>query len=594
MEAVEYRIDLMQRHAHLYAVEARFPVGGRELDLLLPVWTPGSYLVREFERHLQDLVCDDGEGRALPVRKVDKSTWRVDARGATRIRARYRVYAWDLTVRSAHLDDTHGFWNGACVFLYARELAAHPARVTVIPPKGWHVTVGLDEDKAEPNTFVARDYDELVDSPFEVGTHELIRFEAQGKPHRLAIWGRVETPREQLRADFIKIIDAAQAVFGEPLPYPDYAFILMVAPNQYGGLEHARSCALLASPYTFAPRKKYEEFLELVSHEFFHLWNVKRIHPEALGPFDYQSEAYTRCLWVMEGITSYYDRHLLVRAGLQPPKRYLEKLGEEVGKIAGIPGRFRQSLEESSFDAWIKLYRPDENSVNSTISYYLKGGVVALLLDLEIRSRTKGQRSLDDAMRLLWRRYGSAGVGFPDDAVQSLFEEAVGIPLGTFFDRYVRGRDELDPKALLRTVGLELKAEEDHDEEKKAPAVWLGCTFKDSNAGVTITGALDGGPAVDAGLYAHDEIVALDGLRVDLSTLKDRLGTKKPGDEVTLTLFRRDELRTVTVKLGEKPPEKFSVMPVGDATAEEKAAYQAWLGQPFPEKEKAEEKPAAK
>jgi len=585
METVEYRIDLMQRLQHLFQVEARFPVGGREIDLQLPVWTPGSYLVREYERHLQDVTVDDGEGRALPLRKIDKHTWRVDARTAARVRARYRVYAWDLTVRSAHLDDTHGFFNGACVFLYTAALAKRPTRVTVIPPQGWHVTVGLDPDPAEANTFVAPDYDTLVDSPFEVGTHELLSFEAGSRPHRLAIWGRVETPREQLRADMIKIVETAQSVFGDALPYPDYTFILHSSPEQYGGLEHSRSCTLLVSPYTFAPRKKYEEFLELVSHEFFHLWNVKRIHPESLGPFDYQREAYTRCLWVMEGVTSYYDRHLLVRAGLQPPKRYLDKLGEELAKIAGIPGRFRQSLEESSFDAWIKLYRPDENSVNSTISYYLKGGAVALMLDLEIRSRTRGTRRLDDVMRLFWRRYGVTGKGFPDDAVQSIFEEASGISLGPTFDRYVRGKDELDIAPLLRTVGLTVSVDHEDDEDK-APPPWLGCQLKEHGDGVQVSAALDGSPASDAGLYANDEIVALDGLRVNLSKLKDRLATRKPGDAVTLTIFRRDELRMLTVKLAEKPPEKLKIAPAADATDGEKAAYQAWLGQPFPVEEK--------
>ncbi len=580
-DVVEYRIDLLLRHAHLYTVEARFPVGGAEpwVDLKLPVWTPGSYLVREFERHLQELVCDDGEGRPLPVRKVDKSTWRVDARAARRIRARYKVYAWDLTVRSAHLDDTHGFWNGACVFLYTDALASGPHRVVVAPPLGWQVTVGLEE--TEPHTYVARSYDELVDSPFEVGTHEVVSFLAQSKAHRLAIWGRVETPRDTLVADFIKIIETAQAVFGEPLPYPDYTFILLTAANQYGGLEHARSCALLTSPFTFQPRKKYEEFLELVSHEFFHLWNVKRIHPEALGPFDYQRENYTRSLWVMEGVTSYYDRYLLVRAGLQPPKRYLEKLGEELGKIAAIPGRFRQSLEESSFDAWIKLYRPDENSVNSTISYYLKGGVVSLLLDLEIRTQSKGTRSLDDVMRLLWQRYGKAGKGFPDDGVQAIVEEASGCALAAFFDRYVRGREELDANPILRTVGLQVKAGAEDDDENKAPQGWLGCNLKDDGESVLVTAALDGGPAVGAGIYANDEIIALDGFRCDLSGLKDRLAGRAPGDRVTLTLFRREELRSIAITLGEKPPEKWEVVPVEDPTDAERAAYQAWMGQPL-------------
>jgi len=581
MSEVAYRIDLMQRHAHLYTVEALFPAKGATLELKLPLWTPGSYLIREFERHLQDLTCEDSDGQKLPVTKVDKATWRVETRGVGRVRARYRVYAWDLTVRSAHLDDTHGFWNGACVFLYAEGQSALPARVTVIPPAGWKVTVGLDADANDPLTFRADSYDTLVDSPFECGTHEVLEFSAQGKRHRLAIWGRVETPREQLSGDFQRIIDAAQGVFGDPLPYPDYTFLLMVAPNQYGGLEHSRSCALLASPFTFAPRKKYEEFLELVSHEFFHLWNVKRIHPDMLGPFDYQREAYTRSLWVMEGVTSYYDRYLLVRAGLKDPKSYLEKLAEEIGKIAAIPGRFRQSLEESSFDAWIKLYRPDENSVNSTISYYLKGGVVALLLDLEIRSRTEGRRTLDDVMRLLWQRHGKSGQGFADGALQALVEEASGIRLDEFFARNVRGREELDCNPLLRTVGLELKIGGD-EEDEKTREVWLGCTFKDNGDTVLIASALDGGPATASGLYAQDEIIALDNFRVDLAGLKERLATRKAGDQVTLTLFRRDELRTVVATLADKPPEKYEIVPVAKPSDAQRAAYLAWLGKPFP------------
>jgi predicted metalloprotease with PDZ domain len=580
---VEYRVDLEDRNAHLVRVEAKFPVGGGDVvDLKLPVWTPGSYLVREFERHVQDVACAADDGTPLAVRKVDKATWRVEAQGKKRVVARYRVYANDLTVRSAHLDDTHAFLNGACIFLYAD--AAAGARVSVAAPPGWKVTVGLPE--ADEHVFVARSYDELVDSPFEIGTHDVHEFTAQGKPHRLAVWGRAPVTadfwRSTLTADIVKIVDTAAALFGDGVPYDDYTFLLMLAPNQYGGLEHMKSCALLHSPFTFHPRKKYEELLELVSHEFFHLWNVKRIHPEALGPFDYQREAYTRSLWVMEGVTSYYDRYLLVRAGLQKPEKYLEKLAEELGKIASIPGRKRQSLEESSFDAWIKLYRPDENTVNSTISYYLKGGVVALLLDLEIRARTGGKRSLDDLMRLLWARFGKVGKGFADDSVQGLAEEAAGVELGAFFDRHVRGRDELDAERLLRTVGLALSADgEDDDDGDEARAPWLGVTTREDGDALMVASAVDGGPAVQAGLYANDQLLALDGFRVDASSLKDRLAAKKAGDRVRFAIFRRDELRDVEVTLGEKPVEKFKIVPAADAGDAEKAAYEAWLGAPW-------------
>jgi predicted metalloprotease with PDZ domain len=577
IDPVSYRLDLSERNAHIVRVEAHFPTGGEALDLKLPVWTPGSYLMREFGRHIQDLECQSEAGAALVVRKLDKSTWRVETGGARRVIARYGVYANDLTVRSAHVDDTHAFLNGACIFLYAEELRTREARVAIALPAGWRASVALP---FVDGAYVARQHDELVDSPFEVGTHDLYELTAQGRPHRIAVWGRLGVAPETLQKDVAAIVDAAAALFGDGVPYDEYLFILMLAPNQYGGLEHARSCALLSSPFTFHPRKKYEEFLELVSHEYFHLWNVKRIHPEVLGPFDYQREAYTRCLWVMEGVTSYYDRYLLVRAGIQKPDKYLEKIAEELGKIAGIPGRRRQSLEESSFDAWIKLYRPDENSVNSTISYYLKGGIVALLLDLEIRYQTQGNKSLDDCMRLLWTRFGRAGRGFPDDAVQALMEEASGARLDEFFARHVRGRDELDAVRLLRTVGLTLApAEEDEDE---APPVWLGATTREDGDALLVASVLDGGPAVQGGLSAGDELLALDGFRVDNATLKERLAARKPGESIELTVFRRDELRRVRVTLGERPIEKFSLTPAADASAAEKARYQAWLGAPLP------------
>ncbi len=575
---VSYAVDLKDRHAHLYNVEARFAVGGAFVELKLPVWTPGSYLIREYQRHLQELRCDDGEGNELPVEKIDKSTWRIDAQKARSVRARYRVYAYELTVRTAHLDDTHAFWNGACLFLYSDATVKSAAHVTVNAPAGWHISVALP---SEDGAFVARDYDQLVDSPFEVGTHERVEFVAQGRPHQLAMWGRVDKPRAELTADFVKIIDQAAALFGG-VPYDAYTFLLLCAPGLYGGLEHARSCTLLASPFTFAPRKKYEEFLELVSHEFFHLWNVKRIHPSALGPFDYQHEAYTKSLWVMEGLTSYYDRHLLVRAGLQPPARYLDKLGEELSKIAATPGRQRQSLEESSFDAWIKLYRPDENAVNSTISYYLKGGLVALLCDLEIRSRSAGARSLDDVMRHLWRRFGQSGQGFADASVQSEFEEAAGLPLGDFFDRWVRGRDDIDPAPLLATVGL--KVETSWAEENPAGGApgWLGINTRDSGGALIVSAQLAGGPAETCGLYAGDQILAVDGFRVDAGSFRERLATRKPGDCVSLTLFRRDELRTVDVTLAERPKDSIEVSVVDKPTDAQRAAFQSWTGHALP------------
>jgi predicted metalloprotease with PDZ domain len=572
MEPVRYTVDVREPHGHLIGVEARFPSGGAHVDLRLPVWTPGSYLVREYQRHVQDFAAFAPDGRPLPVVKLDKSTWRVDAREAQAVVVRYRVYAWELTVRTAHFDDTHAFLNGACLFVYHDALVGRPAHVHVLAPAAWHVATALD---VHGGAYVAANYDELVDSPFHIGTHELVEFTAQGRPHAIAIWGRAPIDRAQLVADVTKIIDAAAALFGG-VPYDRYTFLLLSAPNAYGGLEHASSSTLLTTPSSFAPRKKYQEFLELVSHEFFHLWNVKRIRPAALGPFDYQREAYTRSLWVMEGITSYYDRLFLVRAGLMTAREYLDKLGEELGKIAATPGRAHVTLEEASFDAWIKHYRPDENSVNSTISYYLKGGAVALLLDLEIRARSRGARSLDDVMRVLWRDFGARGVGFADDEFARVVEDAAGVPLDDFFARYVRGRDELDARATLGAVGLAVKESWDGVGEGDPAPGWLGATVKDDGV---IAASLAGGPAERAGLYALDEIVALDGLRADAAAVKEQLALRKPGERVTFTVFRRDELRTVEVTLGEHPRDKLQLAAVADPTDAQRAAYQAWLGE---------------
>ena len=585
-DPIEYRVSLAERARHLITVEARFPTDGESLlDLHLPAWTPGSYLIREYARHVQDLTCVDEADRPLAVRKVDKATWRVGTEGVAEVRARYRVYAHEITVRTSHVDQTHAYWNGACVFLYTDRqrapLSPQAARVVVDAPAGWRVATGLDSDGS--GGFVAPDYDTLIDAPFEVGSHDRIEFEALGKPHVLALWGRPSTgfDRDRFRDDVKKIVETHAAQF-HGIPYHHYTFLVHLVSGGYGGLEHRNSSTILASPFAFQTPNKYQDLLELISHEFFHLWNVKRIHPDALGPFDYQREAYTRSLWIVEGWTSYYDRLALRRAGLQPAKRYLEKLGEELTRLAAIPGRLRQSLEESSFDAWIKLYRPDENTVNSTVSYYLKGSIVALLLDLEIRRRTEGARSLDDALRALWSEFGQLGQGYPDDAIQPLVERATGLSLDDFFAHAVRGRDELDLHGPLGSVGLRVKrADEnkDKDKDKDKPAAWLGAHFAQEGDRLRVTESLEDGPAQASGISPGDQVLACDGFRVDKESLVERIAAHRPGDALRFTLFRRDELCEVTVALGRRPHEKMVVEFVEDAPIAARSAYRAWLGE---------------
>ena len=584
-EAVRYRVSMSRPHSHLFEVEAEFPAAD-ELVVALPVWTPGSYLVREYARHLQDVEALTATGAKLPLTRIDKRSWKVAAGGQKAV-LRYRVYANELTVRTSHLDGSHGYFNGATLFLYSEALRRAPHRVEIAAPQGWRTFCALEQDGG---AFVAEDYDTLVDSPFEIGPHEPIRFEAAGVPHELVIWGGEPLPdREKLAADLQKVCETEAALFGG-LPMKRYLFLLYLTDKGRGGLEHKASTALLYPRSGFQNGKGWEDFLTLASHEYFHLWNVKRVKPKALVPFDYSQEVYTTLLWAFEGTTSYYDNLLVRRAGLMSAGRYLTRQGESLSALHGTPGRKVQPLADASFIAWIKHYRPDENSPNSAISYYLKGEIVAMLLDLEIRRATGDAKSLDDVMRALWQRYGDER-GVPEDGVEKLASEIAGRDLRAFFDRAIRGTDELDYGAFEH-VGLEarFRVRESPGDKGGGPARvkaseakpkgWLGITTRGSS---TVSTVLDGSPAFEAGLYPEDEIVALDGLRADASGLLGRCEEKKPGEKVKLTVFRRDRLIELELALGTKPADAVYLAKVEKPTDAQKAAFQSWLGASFDE-----------
>jgi predicted metalloprotease with PDZ domain len=596
---ITYTIAMPHPHSHLY--EIALDVGelaDPTLDVALPVWTPGSYMVREYARHVREfqanaaVVEESPAGEGLPWRKLDKATWRIETGGAARVRLRYKVYANELSVRTSHLDGTHGFFNPATLCMYIPGRTAEPHLVRILAPEGWQVTTGLEpvderrtsDDRSysfvlRPSSFVAQNYDELVDSPFECGTQRLLEFDVDGVPHRIALWGRGNEDVVQLVADTRKIVEAARDMFGG-LPYQSYTFIVHLSDGRGGGLEHRNSVAMIVDRWTFQPRRSYERYLGLAAHEFFHVWNVKRIRAAPLGPFDYGRENYTRQLWAMEGVTDYYTDLLLMRAGLIGPERYLEMLADHIITLQGQPGRAIQSLEQSSFDAWIKHYRPDENTPNSAISYYLKGGLVALLLDLEIRQRTAGQRSLDDVLRYLYERFPSSGRGIPEEGGYRAAVEAVvgGDSFAEFFARYIAGTDELDYARALGYAGLQL----DWSYEK-APAdgqpAWLGIRLKTEAGRTKVSQVLADGPAYAAGIYAGDELLALDGFRIDEERLKARLAERRPGEIVTLSLFRRDELLHVPLALAPAPHDRLEIVQQDGASEEQRRIYAGWIGQ---------------
>lgn len=580
---VRYRVAPERLHEHLFRVEARFPAPSDcPLELWMPVWTPGSYLVREFARHAQGVEAADGRGRPLAVERADKCTWRVAATDTGEVAVRYLVYANDLTVRTSHLDQSHGFFNGANLFMTADALRFEPCELEVAAPAGWNVHCALPW---RDGRLVARDFDELVDSPVEMGPAPALRFTAAGKPHDVVVWGRGNFDPAALGRDLAAVCEAEARLFGPP-PLERYLFILHLVERGRGGLEHAASTALLTPRFGFSPRKSYEEFLSLAAHEYFHLWNVKRIKPEAFVPFDYRAERHTRLLWAMEGITSYYDTLLLRRAGLLDPDRTLARLGEAVSALEGAPSRRVQTLEDASFAAWIKHYRPDENTPNTGLSYYVKGEVVALLLDLALREATGGARSLDDVMRLLFERYGD-GRGVPEDGVDRAVLEVGGAGLAPFLDRALRSTEELDYSPLA-AAGLVLKRRARRGpsdkggpgEADEAERAWLGVDLKPGDRAVVAT-AFTGSPAAEAGLYADDELIALDGFRVGSSSLPERLEGRRPGERVRLHVFRREELLEVEVALGARPRDACWLERSREATPAQRAVYERWLEAPF-------------
>lgn len=586
---VRYTLAISEPTRHLLDVTVEVDqVEGEVLEVKLPTWTPGSYLIREYARHVRDFNAT-AEGRALRWRKSDKLTWRIETGGARSVTISYRVYGHELTVRTNHVDSTHAHVIPAATFMFIPGCEQQPVELSVRAPDGWRIATGLDRTGGDPASFTAANFDQLVDSPLEIGDHRRLEFEVGGKPHALVIWGRGNEDEQQLVEDARKIVEAASEIFG-PLPYDHYTFLLMLGgASAGGGLEHRNSTSLLLPRHVFRPRKSYERYLSLTAHEFIHTWNVKRLLPEGLIPFDYTTENYTRLLWLMEGVTEYYTDIVLRRAGLISPERYRERLAEDIVTLQTTPGRRVQSLEDSSFDTWIKFYRPDETTPNTSVSYYLKGALLGLCLDLEIRRRTDNGRSLDDVMRFLYETYALQGRGIPEEGgVERAVADVAGGDWAEFFARYVAGTDELPFKRALDAAGIALEwGYKDTIEGGDAPRPQLGARVKPDQGRLKVTHVLDGGSAAAAGLAPDDELVALDGWRIDDSNLKDRLADYRVGDTVTVAFFRRDELLHLPMTFLEPPRDKLTLLQVDDPDEQQRRIYESWMQTPWREDEKA-------
>jgi predicted metalloprotease with PDZ domain len=575
-DPIRYTVSFPAPHTHYVEVSAAVPTGGRpQVELMMAVWTPGSYLVREYARNVEAVAATNPAGRALDVEKTDKNRWRVETGGAPSVTVRYRVYSREMSVRTNWVEAGFALLNGAPTFMTLPDGLARPHEVVIVPAQGWTRSMtGLSELGGGAHRYRAADFDTLVDSPILVGNPTVHEFTVDGKPHFLVNEGEAGV-FDGVRAarDLATLVETHRKMWGS-LPYDKYVFINMITESG-GGLEHKNSTILMTSRWTTRTRPAYLAWLELASHEFFHVWNVKRLRPSELGPFDYENENFTRNLWIAEGVTDYYAELLTHRAGLSSREEYLESLSNQVEGLQMTPGRLVQSAELASFDAWIKYYRPDENSINTSISYYTKGAVLGFILDAKIRRATNGAKSLDDVMRTAFQRF-SGPRGFTPDDFRKVAEETAGTSLQAFWDSAIQGTEELDYKEALDTFGLRFRPFEAPRPDRPGRA-WLGWTTRNDAGRLVVSQLRRDTPAYTAGINVDDEILAIDDFRVRADRLDNRLQQYKSGDTVTLLIARREQLMRLPVTFGAEPPRQWrlEVNPAADEPAQQRRTR--WL-----------------
>jgi len=580
MTGIDYTVGIPTPSANQLHVTATIPTEGRDaVELLMPVWTPGSYLVREFSRHVLSIDAAAADGQPLTVEKTAKNRWRVsDTRGSGAVVVRYRLYAHEMSVRTNFVDDEFALVNGAATYVTTEPALSRAHAVRLDLPSSWTSHTSLDRVEGDsPHHYSAPDYDTLIDSPIAAGRAVVRAFTVANRAHEIADIGDPSAWESDRAAADIATIVEAQHAFWRTVPYDRYVFLNLIS-EAGGGLEHKASTVLMTSRWKTRTRKAYLDWLRLASHEFFHTWNVKRLRPIELGPFDLERENYTRALWVAEGVTEYYGDLLVRRSGLCSDREYLDEIGGHIEQVQSTPGRLVQPLGHASFDAWIKHYRPDENSPNAAMSYYTKGAVVAFLLDAEIRRATDGARSLDDVMRIAFDRFSGAR-GYREPEFRSLASEVAGRDLAPWLTQGVDSTQELDYQPALDWLGLRLCADEPAaDRPRRA---FLGVTTRNDAGRLIVTGVRAGTPAAAAGVNPDDEILALDDYRVRADQLESRLDVVRPGDRIGLVVARRERLVRLEITPSD-PPQPLKLDADPGATDEQEARRRAWLdGEPY-------------
>ena len=576
--SIKYTVSMSYPDTHLFEIQMDVnELKEEETDFHFATWTPGSYLIREYSRHIQDLKAQDANNTILTPVKIAKNVWRIKHK-SNFMRLKYSVYANELTVRTSHLDQSHGFFTGASLFFFLKGRENEPITLQIVTPdnSNWNIATGLKCLDSSKKIFWAANWEELIDSPVEIGHHTSIKFEYQSKLHEIAIYGEGNYSSDRIKADIQKIVSTVTDIYSS-IPYESYTFIIHLSNDTYGGLEHRNSCACLYDRFSFKPEKKYFDFLSLVTHEYFHAFLVKRIKPEVFFHYDYESETYTRYLWIMEGFTNYYEYYLLFRSGLITSEIYFEVLAKRIRSLLTTPGRIKQTLEESSFDSWIKFYRPDENSLNSSISYYLKGGLIALALDFHLRLETNQVNTLDTVLKYVYEHYAIHNKGLLENSFINIISEATTIDIKDFYSKYISGYEDPDFKQLLSAAGLSLVIEHEKSTDiKSEDKGWFGADLKYENELVIVKQVPVDTPAYKAGIYANDEIIALNNYRVMAKTFNDRLVLYPPATTIELLISRGGKILKVPVLLESSPLTSYKIISLDSPTTEQLVFYKEW------------------
>ena len=593
---IRYRIGSENPAGHYFDVTVSIDTPDPEGQVIrLPAWIPGSYMIRDFARNIVEISAFDQHAE-LEMIQLDKSSWRLPPNPGP-ITLNYKVYAWDLSVRGAHLDTTHGFFNGTSVFVEIIGQSETRCQLEIDPVlhadcRSWKVATTLPRisgNDFEFGLFEAENYQELIDHPVEMGNFKQLSFDACGVRHDVVLTGKFDCDYDRLTTDLTKICTQHIQMFGEPAPMPRYLFLVMVVGEGYGGLEHRNSTSLMCTRYDLPQpgqsktSEEYRTFLGLCSHEYFHSWNVKRIQPQVFVEPDLSTEVYTPLLWAFEGITSYYDDLALLRCGCIDHQQYLELVGQTITRVERGYGRKRQSAAASSFNAWSKFYKQDENSANAIVSYYAKGSLIALCIDLKIRQLSENQKSLDDVMRLLWSEYQEKGEGVEEQQIQSLVSQVAGNDLSDFLLRLIYATDDLPLQELLSVFAVKLtyrssaglldKGGKDAEEVLNTS---LGAMLKESEAGLLVVSVVEQGAAQNAGIAAGDVIIAINAIKASLKWYQAWIAVAALDSLHQLVVFRRDELMQFDVQL--QAAEKDSaVLTIIDPSNK---ALTGWLGSP--------------